>query len=271
MRRMKALFELEWFGDAAERHFRKLRPFASELPWGTIDKSRHAPEMLERARIVWSSIALSEYHAAGSFADVLGATIAARAPLDIVGMAGDFVADELMHTELASRVAMELGGGAPVQVDFDTMGMKPSAPDLDAFARANDLVMRAACVTETISGAIAVETREIVEQPLIRAVVEQIARDEARHMRFGWLYMEWAAPDLDDAERARLGRVAVSEIAYLSPSWLRPAGSPHGRDFGWLDVPTFRARMRTTILDDIVAPLEKLGIPIDREAVQRLL
>jgi len=268
---MKALFELEWFGDAAERHFRKVRPFVSDLPWGTIDKSRHAPEVLEQARIVWSSIAMTEYHAAGAFADVLGAAIAARAPLDIIGMAGDFVADELMHTELASRLAMELGGGAPVEVDFDRMGMTPSAPDLDAFARANDLVIRAACVTETISGAIAVETRAIVEQPLIRAVVEQIARDEARHMRFGWLYMEWAVLDMTETERTRLGRVAVEEIAKLSPSWLRHSGSAHGRDFGWLDVEPFRARMRPTIMGDIVAPLEKLGVPIDHEAVEKLL
>jgi hypothetical protein len=269
---MKALFELEWYGEAAERHFRKIRPLVNELPWGTIDKSRHAPEVLEQARIVWSSIALSEYHAAGSFADVLGAAIAACAPLDIIGMAGDFVADELMHTELASRVAMELGGGAPVEVDFDKMGMAPSEPNLDAFARANDLVIRASCVTETISGAIAVETRTIVEQPLIRAVVEQIARDEARHMRFGWLYMDWAVLDMHDDERARLGRVAVQELTKLAPSWQRPPGSTtHGRDFGWLEGDAFRARMRMTILDDIVAPLEKLGIPIDHEAVRHAL
>jgi len=268
---MKALFEIEWFGDAAERHFRKVRPFARELPWGTIDRSRHPPEALEYARIVWSSIALAEYHAAGSFADVLAAVIAARAPLDIIGMAGDFVADELMHTELASRIAMELGGGAPVEVDFDEMGMKPSADGLDAFARANDLVIRAACVTETISGAVAVETCAIVEQPLIRAVVERIARDEARHMRFGWLYMDWATADMDVRERERLGRVAVAELAKLSPSWLRRSTSPHGRDFGWLDVDAFRSSMRTTILDDIVAPLEKAGIPIDHDAVRRLL
>ncbi len=268
---MKALFEIEWYGEAAERHFRKVRPFVSELPWGTIDKSRHAPEVLEHARIVWSSIALSEYHAAASFADVLGAVLAARAPLDIAGMAGDFVADELMHTELASRIAMELGGGAPVEVDFDEMGMKPSAPNLDSFARANDLVIRAGCIAETISGAVAVETREIVEQPLIRAVVEQIARDEARHMRFGWLYMDWAAVDMDDDERARLGHVVVEELAKMSPMWRRRPGSAHGRDFGWLDVDAFRARMQKTIVDDIVAPLEKLGIPVDQEAVRQLL
>jgi hypothetical protein len=269
---MKSLFEIEWHGDAAEKHFRRIRPFVTQLPWGTIDKSRHTPQVLEQARTVWSSIAMSEYHAAAAFADVLGAVLAAKAPLDIAGMAGDFVADELMHVELASRIAMELGGAAPVLVDFEEMGIKPSAPGLDAFARANDLVVRAGCVAETCSGAIAVETsRRIVEQPLIRAVAEQIARDEARHMRFGWLYMEWAAEQMEDGERSRLGRVVVDELAEMAPTWKRSHHAPHGRDYGWLDGDAFRAQMSTTILDDIVAPLEKLGIPIDRDRVRTLL
>ena len=268
---MKSLFEIEWHGDAAEKHFRKLRPFVNELPWGTIDKSHHPPAVLERARVVWSGIAISEYHAAAGFADVLGAVLAARAPLDIAGMAGDFVADELMHVELASRIAMELGGGAPIEVDFEKMGIEPTAPDLDALARANELVIRAGCVAETISGAVAVETRAIVEQPLIRAVAEQIARDEARHMRFGWLYMDWAVLDMDDAERARLARVVVEELGRMAPTWLRRDAAPHGRYFGWLEGDAFRARMTTTILDDIVAPLQRLGIGVDQDAVRRLL
>jgi hypothetical protein len=268
---VKSLFEIEWRGDAAERHFRKLRPFPSELPWGTIDKSRHPPEVLERARTTWSSIAISEYRAAAAFADVLGAALAAKAPLDLVGMAGDFVADELMHVELASRLAMELGGGAPIEVDFEDMGVEPSAAGLDAVARANDLVLRIGCIAETISGAVAVGTRAIVEQPLIHAVVEQIARDEARHMRFGWLYMEWAVLDMSDEERLRLARVTFDDLRRISPTWQRRGPAPHGRDFGWLDGPTFRERLSVTILEDIVAPLQKLGIPVDNDAVRRLL
>jgi hypothetical protein len=56
----------------------------------------------------------------------------------------------------------------------------------------------------------------------------------------------------------------------MAPAWHRP-GAPFGRDFGWLDGDAFRARMNKTILDDIVAPLEKLGISIDRAAVHQLL
>src|SRR6185312_2940114 len=137
--------------------------------------------LVERARVAWSSIAISEYRAAAAFGDVLSAMLAARAPLDVVGMAGDFVADELMHVELASRLAMELGGGAPIEVDFEAMGARSDAPT--AFQRANDLVMRVGCISETLSGAIAVETSSVVEHPLVSGIVDRIARDEARRTR----------------------------------------------------------------------------------------
>ena len=261
--RLKSTFEIEWRGGAAEKHFRKLRPLPAELPWGTLDASKHAPADIERARIAWSSIAISEYRAAVAFGDLLSAMLAARAPLDVVGMAGDFVADELMHVELASRLAMELGGGAPLQVDFEAMPVRSSAPT--AFQRANDLVLRVGCVAETLSGAIALETRAVAPHPLIHAILEQIARDEARHTRLGWIYLEWAAQDMDDTERARLAELARAEIERLSPLW--NARRADASELGWLDRDTFHARARKTILEDVVDPLAKLGIPIERERV----
>jgi hypothetical protein len=267
---MKSIFEIEWLGGAAEKRFRKLRPFPDELPWGTIDKAKHPPELIERARIAWSSIAISEYRAAVAFGDVLSAMLAARAPLDLVGMAGDFVADELMHVELASRLAMELGGGAPIEVDFETMRLASDAPT--AFQRANDLVMRVGCISETLSGAIAVETRAVVETPLIFAIIDRIARDEARHTRLGWLYMAWAVLDMDNAERARLAELALREIERISPAWTKRSLPPKTsaqqvRELGWLDPETFHARAKKTMLEDVIDPLAKLGIPVDRERV----
>lgn len=263
-----ALFEIEWRGGPAEKHFRKLRPFVDELPWGTLRETKHPPEHVERARIAWSSIAISEYRAAAAFGNVLTAMLAARAPLDVVGMAGDFVADELMHVELASRLAMELGGGAPIEVDFDSMPLASTADT--AFQRANDLVMRVGCISETLSGAIAVETRAVVSHPLVHAIVDRIARDEARHTRLGWLYMEWAVEDMDEAERARLANVAVAELERISPLWLKrradvPTRTAH--DLGWLDAAAFCEHAKKTLLEDVVDPLAKLGIPIDRERV----
>ncbi|HEY1954088.1 MAG TPA: ferritin-like domain-containing protein [Polyangiaceae bacterium] len=261
---MKSLFEIEWCGGPAEKHFRKLRPFASELPWGTLAKTDHPAIQRERARRAWSSIAISEYRAAAAMADVLAAMLAARVPLDLVGMAGDFVADELMHVELASRLAMELGGGAPIHVDFESMGLCSDSPS--ALERANDLVVRLA-ISETLSGAIAVETRSVVEHPLVAAIVERIARDEARHERLGWLYLDWAAADMTDDERARVAAVARAELERIAPTWQKRANYMHSdaqaRDFGWLGATRFRERAERTVRDDIVAPLAKLGIVVD--------
>ena len=50
---------------------------------------------------------------------MLRALVDVRAPLDLLGMTSDFLADECSHVEIASRLAMELGGAAPRMVDFD--------------------------------------------------------------------------------------------------------------------------------------------------------
>lgn len=77
--------------------------------------------------------------------DMVAALLAARAPIDRVAMAADFVTDEMLRVELTSRIAMELGGGAPYQVDFTRLSERP-APELTALQRANELVMQGCCV-----------------------------------------------------------------------------------------------------------------------------
>src|SRR5271167_1452395 len=141
---MKVPFELEWMGGAAERHFRKARPAAVELPWGTLDLAKYAPAAVERARTSWTEVAINEYRAVASFSEVLRALVDVKAPLDLLGMTSDFLADEVSHVELASRMAMELGGAAPRMVDLDRFAMRPRG--LTAFQRANELILRVGCV-----------------------------------------------------------------------------------------------------------------------------
>ncbi len=266
---MKALFEIEWCGGAVEKHYRKLRPLGGELPWGTLDVRSFAPELVARARVAWTSVAISEYRAAVALADLQRAMLVANAPLDLVGMAGDFVADEVLHVELASRLAMDLGGAAPIEIDLARMS-NPQPPDLDAREHANELVLRVACVAETLSGAFAVETLSVVEHALMSAIVERIARDESRHKRLGWLYMEWAAEEMNDSERARLGAVATSALERISPIWNRRGTGAPTHELGWLEPDVFRARAVTTIREEIVAPLARFGIVPEPETIARL-
>jgi hypothetical protein len=268
---VKQPFEIEWCGGAAEKHYRRLRPLDPEIPWGTLDPKKYPASLVDRARISWTRIARSEYRAAAAFADVLGAMLAAKTPLDLVGMAGDFVADELFHVELASRLAMEIGGGAPIETDFAKMGIE-AAPGLTPRERANELVLRVGCIAETMSGAIAVETMREVEHPLVTKIMERIARDEARHTRLGWLYLDWASEDMSDAERARLGAIATREIEKLSPIWtLRTSTVKDGvttegyrlsdvHELGWMESQHARDVAIRTMQDEVIAPLAKVGI-----------
>src|SRR5580658_4894193 len=125
-RPMKQPFELEWMGGVAEHHFRHARPGADDLPWGTLDPSKYAPEAVDFARGSWTEVAINEYRAVASFSEVLRAMVDVKAPLDLLGMTSDFLADECSHVELASRMAMELGGAAPRTVDLDRFAMRPT-------------------------------------------------------------------------------------------------------------------------------------------------
>jgi hypothetical protein len=264
-------------GGAAEHHFRKARPAVEDLPWGTLDPSRYSPGAVEYARGSWTEVAINEYRAVASFTEVLRALVDVKAPLDLLGMTSDFLADECSHVELASRVAMELGGAAPRVVDLDRFAVRPRG--LTAFQRANELVLRVGCIAEAFSGGTASVSHEATTHPLTRAVYETILRDEARHRRLGGLYFEWAHAKLDDAELARLGRVLHAGLTALSPFW-RPTAAARARAdaiaedlpaLGWLGATRFAPVAREVVVRDILDPLATIGIVVSAEERAALL
>ena len=268
---MKRPFEIEWMGGAAEHHFRKAKPGVEDLPWGTLDPSRYAPDAVEFARGAWTEVAINEYRAVASFSEVLRALVDVRAPLDLIGMTSDFLADEVSHVEIASRLAMELGGAAPRAVDLDTFAPRPGGT---AWQRANELILRVACVAEAFSGGTATVSCASTTHELPRAAYETILRDEARHRRLGGLYFEWAYAKLDEPEVHRLGRVLAGSLRALAPFWLPPrrpaaAGAASTSDdlraLGWLGRDAFAPVAREVVVRDIVEPLATLGIVLSEE------
>jgi hypothetical protein len=125
------------------------------------------------AREVWTGIALSEYAAVSSFAAVVHALAAARAPLDLIGMTSDFLADEVHHVELACRLLMRLGGAAPTTFEHQRLS-PPTSPHLTPLQRANELSLRIGCIAETFASATAVPMMKGTRHPLVHAVYETI-------------------------------------------------------------------------------------------------
>ena len=275
-------FELEWMGGPAEHHFRKARPEIEELPWGTLDATAYPPELVAAVRGSWTELAMNEYRAFAFFAELLQTLALARAPLDLLGMASDFVADEALHVELASRITMELGGAEPRHLDARTL-IIPGDRTLSALQRANEVVLRVSCIAETFSGGMGREARLVSSHPLLRGVYDIVLADEARHERLGGLYFEWAAERLDDDERARLARVATDTLRGLAPLWkIPPSEAPPGRTrqgwliadlhaLGWLEGDRFGEHARDVVRREVLPPLDALGICISSDERAELL
>jgi hypothetical protein len=276
------LFELSWFGGAPERYFRRIRPDVDELPWGTLDAKRYPPLLLDRARIGWTEAAYNEYTTAIAFTEMLKALLVVRAPVDLIGMASDFVADEILHVELTSRVAMELGGGAPFRVRPENV-LREVTPGLDPLQSANEWVVKVCCVGEAFSVPMLSGAMQSAAHPLTRAVLTRIVQDEAPHGHFGWHYLEWASDLLDDAERARLARVAAAALRGLSPLWQRLRSEArdgktsegflldHVYELGWMDSESYGKRAREAVVERVVQPLARHGIVLSEQDVASVL
>ena len=252
-------FELEWMGGAAEHHFRKARPGIDDLPWGTLDVSAYPPEVADAARATWTDSAYTEYKAVAAFSEVLSAMCEAKAPLDLLGMASSFVADEVVHVELASRMAMELGGAVARQVNFEALYPAPPS-SLSAFERCNDLVLRVSCVAEAFSGKMAVSALRSTTHPLTRAVLERIVADESLHYRLGGLYfatLKAVVPSLGPKKDSRSARYRAT-LGQI-------------QDIGWVETRLFKEQVREAVRHTIVDPLSAVGIMVPPDEVEKLL
>lgn len=275
-------FELDWLGGPTERAFRRLRPGIDELPWGTLNPADYPPVLVQRARTSWTEASWNEYCTAAGFTVLLRAMLEAHVPLDLIGMASDFVVDEVLHAELTARLAMELGGSDGRQVDFRNLTI-PSTPGLTALQRANEEVVRLCCVSEAFSVPVLAACERTAAHPLTRGVLRQIVADEVPHALLGRYYLEWIGDQLDDDERTRLGDVALATLTTLAPFWTsltsRVVDGVTTEGFavadvyalGWADAETYAATARRAVREDILPPLAFVGIHPDPETVEALL
>src|SRR5262245_3702638 len=116
-------FELSAIGGPWEKRLVHRRTWIAELPW---DEQLPGGDDALAARLVWTRTSFSEYASAAAFAEIAAAALRAAAPIDLIAAAGEFVVDEVLHAEVAGRLALALGGAAPLQVDYDKLVRPPS-------------------------------------------------------------------------------------------------------------------------------------------------
>ena len=278
----KRPFEPEWFGERPEHYFRKLRPGIEAFPWGTLDPNDFEPRLLKRAQLSWTEAAFNEYCTAIAFTQLVQALLEVNAPVDLIGMASDFLADEMLHVEMTARLANELGGAANYQVDFTQLRL-PIDDQLSPLQKANELVVRLCCVGEAFSLPMLAGCMKSSTHPLIKRVFEQIVKDEALHGRLGFLYLEWVDEFLDDKERARLGYCAGDTLLQLSQLWRnlksRVVGDRTSEGYkvedihklGWMVSSDYRQVAENSVRKEVVKPLSEFAIHIPSEMLEQIL
>ena len=254
------LFELTMLGGAAERRYRRLRPEVERLPWGTLNPSQYPAALVARARRIWTEAAFQEHRTGAACAATLKALIAARAPLDLIGMATRFPLDEMVHVEMCARLAMELGGGIGIQHDPTQMIAEPN-PAATALMQAAELVVRNFCVGEALSIPVLRGSWHAAKHPLIKAVLGRIVKDEAAHGQFGWMFLDWAADELTAIDRRELAKAARLTIDAVIDRWksIDPADE-EGDSLGWMESRSYLELAHRSLRTAVLAPLRKRGI-----------
>ncbi len=233
----------------------KRRDGLDEIDWS--DVAREAtPELVVTARDVWTRSAFSEYASGAAFAQIASHLLAAHAPIDLIAAAGDFVGDEMFHAELASRVAMALGGALPLEVNYEKLARPPEGEG--ALLRAAELVVRSCCVGESLTVPMLKQSRRAAGSRTIEAVISRILRDEAQHAELGWWFLDWA--DLTDKDRAYLAIVAGSTIRSFSVIFGRECAGNEG--LGALPCSRFDGTFLDAVSNSVVAPLLERGIVV---------
>jgi len=169
------------------------------------------------------------------------------------------VVDEIVHTEVAARLAGALGGAVALEVDLTRL-VRPVTPAAagDPLLRAAELVVRTSCVGESLTVPMLKLARRTAGAPLIEAALAAITADEAGHAALGWWFLDWAAPQLDAAARAGLGRVAGAAIRSFAPL----LGGCTASGLGALACDRYDRGLVTALPRAVVRPLALRGIAI---------
>jgi len=258
-------FELELVGGAFERRYRKLRPDVEEIAWGSLDTTGLDDAVRRDAQARWTLVAFNEYKTAASMAAVVRTLIEAQAPLDLVAYASTFVTDELVHAELAARMAMELGGAAEVLHDPHESFVDADR-DRSPLLRGAEVVVRVSAVAEVLSSAIGRALWHATKEPLARSVLGRIMRDEFKHAALGAAFLDWADASLGAEDRRHLSSCAQSVV----DTYRRVVGVPSERELPphpanpltWMSSSACRTVRDVAIRDQVIAPLARRGIVV---------
>ena len=135
--------------------------------------------------------------------------------------------------------------------------------------RAGDMIVRFVCVGEALSIPLLRGTWHAARHPLPRAILGRIVKDEAMRGTFGFTFLAWALPALDDKDRQHRGGAADRTIRAIQKQWNAVRNSRTlsydesvGDALGWMQSDVYLARAAEAMESRVRKPLRARGIPV---------
>lgn len=157
-----------------------------KIPIETFDKGAYGTDELRRGRAAWGLRTNDEYRSMVGFSELTYLCAEMRAPLDVVALSSRIIRDEVRHVELCTQLTDALGG-RPTKLP--TPSYVKTDPRASIRQRALHHAIGSCGIGETISVTMLAGTRDNSSDPIARATLTQMLRDESFHSRFGWLWM----------------------------------------------------------------------------------
>ncbi len=215
------------------------------------------PALRERVADAWRRDGLTEHASITSFMRARAELLAIGAPHELLDGCERAAVDEVEHARLCLGLAAAISGAAlepgPLALP-DPRGGGPIRVALDTFAEG--------CVSETIAAAGVRRAARLARDPVVRALLDRIADDEAEHAALAWSTLAWLLATRGPAERAAMLFRLLDLARALRPTELREDDREPERD-AWLEQGRLDARVWarveaetwSTLIDPLLADL----------------
>ena len=180
-------------------------------PTGLDQPTRRALEAL------WLHDAQKEHASVPAFSRVSWMLAAVGAPADLLEWSHRAALEEIAHTRLCFALAAGYGGRSHTVEPMPELLVGGFELKGDALVVLATESLGDGCQLEDFNADIAAECARVCEQPVTRAVLERIAREERSHADFSWAVITWLL------ERAGgTVRPALQHALARLPSYARP-------------------------------------------------
>jgi hypothetical protein len=175
--------------------------FFASLGFGPVPRGRELGVHFARA-------ACMEAGSIEAFRMLRDELVAHGAPRRLVRAASRAIRDEMRHVRQTSALARRFGEEPIAPRPVPSRARR----SFDAVALENAVE---GCIRETYSALECAWQAEVAADPVVRATMKRIARDEMRHLELSWAVHAWALGRLDADGRARVATAQRREIATM--------------------------------------------------------